>query len=579
MQQGRVHTRLSLAYDEVQTVPRVCFAKPWQHAFSTSLPKLSSTASGGREQHSCSMSPSTQRVERGNSSMDVYALEGQSESGGLLQHSRYDDVLDEEPPAFRRHDDTDLGNVLNPYAVGDQEIVYQPLVIGGPSEVAHFDNEFARVEVVANAFYRADSFICASAVHAGFLQDLDGGCGVLKLTGEQPAFTSSIRFGIQSIGFDSYFPKSFGFEAGSKTACKDLRWVGLIGSAAHTVVLGLFTTDAAVFFWGSFTGLFFHVALISDPPTLNADSLPDIYALISIAVGRFLPAAFCAWVIYRYVALHSLHGLTAQVEKTLFWLGAAWVGALNNYTFDRLPIQRLTSHDIMAQPGALTTLVVIVVVIVSIAIGQAWAFRMEGRLFTYVQLYGVFAMGILFTLAIPGLELRIHHYILALLLLPGTSFQNRLSLIYQGLLVGLFINGVARWGFDSVLQTPGELIMDGQLGTVLPNVTVVAARPENITFSLGALPMYDTKTMLNYHGISALVNDVERFRGSTIDGGNITWTWVRHGLPDHDLELHADWPEYFRFGYVTGDQLGDYTKAGKWTHDGSWVDMKTGPSL
>ncbi|KAK0901293.1 hypothetical protein LTR57_020227 [Friedmanniomyces endolithicus] len=484
--------------------------------------------------------------------------------------------------AFRCPADCLDTQLLNPYAVGDQEIVYQSLVVGGPTEGRISGNELSNnEELVANAVYRADSFICASAIHSGFLRDVEGGCGVLTLTGEQSSYTSSEHFGIQSIGFDSYFPRSFGFKVGSKTACKDLRWPGLAASIFFTITLSLFTTSPAVFFWSISTGLFFHVALVSDPPTLNGDTLPDMFTLLSMAIAQFLPAAFAAWVIYRYAVTRSLRGLTAQVEKTVLWLGPAWVGALNNYTFDKLPIQRLTIHDIRAQPGAVSTLIAIVLIISCIAIGQAYGFLVEGRFAKYALLYSILVLGILVATVIPGLELRIHHYFPALLLLPGTSFQNRPSLVYQGLLIGLFVNGVARWGFASILQTPGELLAEGQQGSILPDVAVLVAGVDNITFSLGTLPVHGSRMAVTYYGMSALVNDVERFRGPSGDlgTGNVTWTWNRHRNV-HDQEA-SDSPlkEYFRFGYVTGDHTGDYTRAGKWNSDGSWEQMEAGPSL
>jgi hypothetical protein len=38
-----------------------------------------------------------------------------------------------------------------------------------------------------------------------------------------------------------------------------------------------------------------------------------------------------------------------------------------------------------------------------------------------------------------------HHYIFGLAIIPATAFPTRLSLIYQGLALGLFLNGVARY--------------------------------------------------------------------------------------------------------------------------------------
>ncbi|GAB7360589.1 hypothetical protein MBLNU230_g0471t1 [Neophaeotheca triangularis] len=495
--------------------------------------------------------------------------------------------------AFRCPADCDRTLVLNPHAVGDQEVVYTSLVVGGPTdEQTGFEGVIKN-----NAVYRGDSFICASAIHAGFISADQGGCGVLTLTGEQPSFTKSKHHGIKSIGFDSYFPQSFGFLDGSRESCKDLRWPLLAVTVFHTTLLSLFTTDPGVFFWSLFVALFFHVGLASDPPTNS-----NFYRLISIATGRFLPAAFCGWVTYRYTVRRSLLNLTAQIEKTVLWLGPAWAGALNNYTFDKIPIQRLTPHD-LKQPGAVPALVIIVLTIFFIALGQAWAFRVEGRMPRYLLIYTIFVASLLLLVTIPGENVRIHHYVLALLLVPGTSFQNRPSLIYQGLLVGLFINGIARWGFDSILQTPGELLQGAPKGTLLPAVSVLAMGARNITFNLGSLPVYDPKTEARYDGISALVNDVERLRGYEDNGaywdapdgsGNLTWTWTRRGS-DSEVEMNLGMgmergdgvdadvegmpsPEYFRFAYLSGSRRGDYSKAGVWESDGEWIPPKKGPS-
>ncbi|KAM3418063.1 hypothetical protein BST61_g6268 [Cercospora zeina] len=490
------------------------------------------------------------------------------------------------------------------HAVGDQMVRFKPLVIGGPmEEQTGFEDE-----IVDNAIYRGDGFICASAVHAGFIRDIEGGCGVLTLTGEQSAFPSLKRHSIQSTGFSSYFPHTFGFLSGTRTQCKDLRWPALAPTLIFTILVSLFTTDPAVHFWSIFVALFFHVALVSDPPANTT-----YYGLLSIAFGRFLPACFCAYVTYRFTSKRSLTGLTAQVEKTILWLGPAWVGSLNNYTFDRIPIQRLTPHDLKAQPGAVPALITIVLVIFFIALGQAWAFRVEGRMPRYLAIYGSMVVALLILLAIPGLNLRIHHYILALLLLPGTSFQNRPSLIYQGLLLGLFINGVARWGFASIVELPAQLLKGTAQHSLLPSISVLAIGARNITFNMGSLPVFDKKLGITYDGVSVLVNDVERFRGfrddsSYWDGeglvgtGNYTWTWKRHHLgrnepgmlpvaasPDEvdsekvKLEIRSTdkqktEAEFFRFAYMSGSRTADFTKAGIWTEDGTWISMKDGTS-
>jgi hypothetical protein len=450
--------------------------------------------------------------------------------------------------------------VLNPRAVGDQEIIYQPLVIGGPPG-----------ESDDKAVYRGDSHICGSAIHAGLISNTNGGCGVVKLTGQHSRYANSTRHGISSVGFDSYFPLSFMFSAGVECESRDPRWALLAVSVVFTTVLSLFTASPALFFFTMFTALFWHVGLASDPPWHS--SIPD---LISNILGKYLPAMFCAWVIYdKMGARRTLFGLTAQIEKTVLWLGACWVGALDNYTFQWIPIQRLTPHDLAQQPGAWLALASIIVVLAVIVVQQVWYFRQEGRLLKYLKLYGLFVLGILACLAAPDLNLRIHHYILALLLLPGTSMQTRPALLYQGLLVGLFINGIARWGFDSVLQTSyalqGDAVHQSPLPTILAPAIVLGANVSSITFRWAEPPHP------RYDGISVLVNDVERFRGYVDERRGEGWegkgdrfVWTRKG--------DAGYNEYFRFGYMEGSQSWDYTRAGVWTKEGEWVEMAPGPS-
>ena len=441
--------------------------------------------------------------------------------------------------------------LLNPYAVGAQEVIYKPLVIGGLPDDGSTDPGDEPI-------YRGDSFICQAAIHAGIVSNEKGGCGVVSLAGKQDNYTSSRQHRIQSIAFDASFPKSFTFISGLSSDCgtTDLRWPLLAVTVVYTTILSMFTSSPVVFFASIFTMLFFHVGLVSDPPFIG-----DYTSLSSLIIGRFLPAAFVAFVIYRYCTKPQLTGLTSQLEKTVLWLGGAWVGSLNNYTFDFIPIQRLTPSDIRQQPGASLALVIIVILLLVIALGQIWYLRLEGRFPRYLAIYALMVLFLIVCVAIPSLNLRIHHYVLALLLLPGTGFQTRPSLLYQGILVGLFINGIARWGFDSILQTPAALLGDGQTFSLLPNLTQPILGASNITFAWEPPPP-------PYDGVSVLVNDVERHR----------W-YYGEGDPSFTRERHPKGEkEYFRFAYMLGSGAADYTKAGVWDVDGNWTQMRPGPS-
>ena len=407
--------------------------------------------------------------------------------------------------------------------------------------------------------YRGDSFICGAAIHAGLTDNQYGGIGIVSAMGEQRYFPSVESNGILSVGFNSSFPIAFTFPEGgramlsSKGVCQDPRWILLATSVFFSSLLSIYTTSPSAFFTSVFVGVYFSVALALDPAEFE-----NYYTVISWAFGNFLPAAFVGFVIYSFCVSYTLRGLTAQLEKTVLWLGACWVGALSNFTFERLPIQRLTPHD-LAQPGAMLTVIIIVGLIVVIALGQAWAFRIEGRMPQYLTFYAITGLLLLALTTVPHMSLRLHHYIIALLLLPGTTLQTRPSLVYQGLLVGLFINGVARWGFDSILQTPAELFGNHFKGAV-PQIPSPLIDGTNITFSWANLTA-------PFDGISILVNDVQRF-SSYGDNALRSFTYTRY---------NTDEALYFRFGYIQqlkmgGNSVGDHTNPGTWMANGSWFN-------
>ena len=434
--------------------------------------------------------------------------------------------------------------VLEPYTIGDQIIQYQSLIVGG-----HPANAAPNVH-----FYRGDSFICGAAIHAGLIKDHFGGAGIVRLIGERSDFPSTVSNGIESIAFAPQFPLSFTFEESARGMCSDPRWIILGLTIAYTLVLVLCTPSPSSFFGATFVAAYFCIALAADAPEPSS-----YYQVVSLAFRGFLPAAFTGYVVYKYCVKRTLQNLKAPFDMIIFWVTPFWVGALDNLTFDKLPLQRLTPHD-LRQPGAIVVLIVILSFILAAAIGQILGFRREGRLRRYLLLYACIGGLLLFLLLIPNMNLRLHHYIIALILLPGTAIQTRPSLIYQGLLVGLFINGIARWGFDSILQTPGELFAIDP-NDLVPHINTPQITGNQMTFSWDKLSS-------GYDSVSVLVNDVERYRGYE-DHEADSFSWTKDGV---------DEPTYLRFGYVKYGKVGKgsvgrYSRTGTWLANGTWLGV------
>ena len=236
------------------------------------------------------------------------------------------------------------------------------------------------------------------------------------------------------------------------------------------------------------------------------------------------------------------------LEK-LWFLLPFWGGLL---VTAYVPINRLGFGS--PQPGQTAATVVLVLVVVVIVIGQLWLMRRTGRLFYFARFYILGLIILVLASRIPGLVLRIHHYFAALVLLPGTAFQTRYCLVYQGILLGMFLEGAARWGFDSILQTVAELVGDATLGTAIPSFTGY-----NPTTGLLGWQMNTTSTATTATTFSLLINDVQRY------SGNKTILDVSSYLVD-GLNY------YFRVGTYGGD----YTMASTILANGTYIPAVSG---
>ena len=139
--------------------------------------------------------------------------------------------------------------------------------------------------------------------------------------------------------------------------------------------------------------------------------------------------------------------------------------------------------------------------------------------------------------------------------------QTRPSLVYQGILLGLFVNGVARWDFDSILQTSAALREDGKLHSILPAIL----EPAITRTASGLLASFSWKFLPDgTDGISVLVNDVERYRAfrDEIPNGDI-FKWAR--------SLDDTMNDYFRFAFIQGGVTLDYSGAGTLLSNGTWA--------
>ncbi|THH18405.1 hypothetical protein EW146_g2555 [Bondarzewia mesenterica] len=434
----------------------------------------------------------------------------------------------------------------NPRTVGDEQIVFKPLIVGGG------DDEWT---------YRGDSFICAAALQAGLISNSRGGCGTINLIGNFTNFLPRTANDLTSIGFDSVFPLSFRFsEDAPFSHCADMRNEALVLNVIVTAMLFMvLRPKPIVLFWCLVCIGFWHVTLFSQPRSTPPD--------LADAFGTFLPTLFICYAFWRlaFRFVLPIFATKMPLEGAIWYLGPYWVTVLTNLTTDKIPIDRLTAADIKAQPGGLIALIIIIVVLVVIVVNQMRVIRKTGWLPHYLGWYVLGGLVTLVLALLPTLNLRIHHYVLAMVLIPGTAFPTKLSAIYQGFLLGMFLNGAAAWGFDSILQTAAQLRRDAPLGSDLPSFatnssTYNASIPlQGQTIFWSALPSGES-----WDGFGLLVDDVERYVGTAL---NYSLSGLQAGIP-----------HFFRLAFTSAGTAGDFTMPATLWPNGTWVDPLPGPS-
>lgn len=181
--------------------------------------------------------------------------------------------------------------------------------------------------------------------------------------------------------------------------------------------------------------IFLHIAFVSDRP--DEPSISGFKDLFALASARFFPTGFYQWVVFDIID----HAVPQTLFSWTIFVAAIWVGALCN-VFERY-----------CQGGMLW--------LVLSTIGyfiwkRAKELHTERRLYQYLLYYTLLAIGFWVSsvmLSYVDLHWHLHHYCWPLLLLPATGKTGIHNLIMKGVLVGICLNGAARWGFSSLVET------------------------------------------------------------------------------------------------------------------------------
>lgn len=477
-------------------------------------------------------------------------------------------------PALCNHS----GRIFSEVTVGDKIVKYRRYIIGG-GRIEELESENLTYP------FRADTFPCIGAIHAGLISPIYGGCIQLSMSGFQTGFPSTKgHYGTgESISFDSIFPSSFKFKkfSGAIHGCHDPRVLFTITNIMFSLPI-FYLYESIIGYWVLVIAGYWTLLLAMDPPIIiDPNDRDSVYQLWSLGFERILPLCFILYVLWK-VSVHTL-SQAPPIIKVIFWFPLYWIGVLNNITFERLPLDRLRAEDLRKLTGGITVITILITIVFICAIIQAFHLWRAGNFNKYLKLYLGIAAGLTILGCMPGLNLRFHHYIVGILLVPACATCGVSAYLFQGILIGLIISGSTRWGFESIVESKNALSRgEAGLAAQPPIFYFKDSSPHVISWQL------ERNANQNKHldGYSLLINDIESYIGSntTID---LDILFKENNKLAEQLEKskeanHTNFKLYLRLARrsINNERIiGDYTKAAilEWP-DGNWKYPEPGVS-
>eukprot|EP00128_Syssomonas_multiformis_P017644 Colp12_sorted_trinity150504_noHs@31512 len=304
--------------------------------------------------------------------------------------------------------------------------------------------------VIGTGYYRPDSRLCKAAIHSGVISKT-GGCFLYRTTNAVGNFTGSYQNGVQSYGVDRWFPQSVVFsQSTGNSLCVDFSWGILAIVLVVLMVLAFFNVPPMLFYFTVISTCYWYVRLISQ----FSYDFTSVANSIGVFTG-FMAVSFFVWV---FVGKKITPGPKFHLELIVCCILPCYLSAHLNYATYFLPDVDINGSALSKGAAGIGMLVLYIVLILALAVYLGrWVWK-TGRLLHYVFGYmtGVVIVLIALGLAHNNYGLHIHHYLIALILIPFTRFATRGSLAIHFLLLGLLCNGLSVWGFGSILEVkPG----------------------------------------------------------------------------------------------------------------------------
>ncbi|ETO78474.1 hypothetical protein F441_06542 [Phytophthora nicotianae CJ01A1] len=317
-------------------------------------------------------------------------------------------------------------------------------------------DQSSSMAVFGSSPYRADSRICRAAAHAGVVGP-NGGCAFYRFAGAADAYYPSTANMVTTKKFLSWFPKTIEFKEASSTYCSDLSWWILSVGFITTAGFGLLPRARLdVMFYLLVAWGFFYTRLVGQPSSqdyagISINSFGEVMFLLaasSLAYRLAVSDTFCRWksltLKRRFIMWTLCYVVPYHVMINMNLIGyIPWLNVdLGGY------------EELHANAGTYVVFTLVGIGAVFLASQLFRSMYLGGKWRVFVVMYmTVFAPVLLSWALFPSTSFHLHHTMLGALIIPVTSFPTPAAAFSQAAAIGLFVQGYARWGWHSYLDT------------------------------------------------------------------------------------------------------------------------------
>jgi hypothetical protein len=311
--------------------------------------------------------------------------------------------------------------------------------------------KYRYADVVGSNPYKGTSPVCRAAIHAGVIPLSGGGCFKLREVGSQLSFQGSSKNGISTKYERMWFPLTYEVAPVASRYCSDITLPVLLPLLViFFVVAALLKPPPEYLFFILIVLGYWYVALGAAPHYYGINGANNFLSSLG---NDFIVVLAISFFLFKVAGQYAIPPPDNFKSTILAYVLPYLLLLHQSYFIYFMPDFELTTDSFKEQGASgLIAIIIVVVLFAFLVVYHAYViYKTDNwKLILAVYLPIILLITIASSLASSTHEFHLHHSWLGVLAVPLTGFPTLPSAIGQSVLLGMFVNGVGNWGWETL---------------------------------------------------------------------------------------------------------------------------------